>query len=106
MGWFRVAHSPWSIEIPQGRAYYYDDGKLTFRGDWTSDTVWAVERRFGFMFTMTARGVAREPLPSQYQGITHFNNLHSSARRGERALWIGHFHDLDDRRGVYGPATC
>jgi hypothetical protein len=105
IGWFRVVHSPWSIDIVEARAYYFDDGKLTFRGDWTSDTVWVADRRFGFIFMMMARGVSREPMPSQYQGFMHYN-LRSGAERGERAQWAGHFHDLDDRRGVHGPAAC
>ena len=104
-GWFRVSHTPWTIEVVEGRAYYLDNDHLTFRGEWTSDVIWTEPRRIGIVFTMIARGVTREPLPSQYQGYIQLG-LRTRGTHGERALWTGYFHDLDDRRGVHGPVAC
>ena len=104
-GWFRVLHTPWTIEVIEARAYYLDKDQLTFRGEWTSDAVWIASRRIDIVFTMIARGVTREPMPSHYQGYIQLG-LRTRGTHGERALWTGYFHDLDDRRGVHGPVAC
>ncbi|MFC4531510.1 hypothetical protein [Sphaerisporangium dianthi] len=105
-GWFRVEQRLDGVSIPEARAYYVEsDEGLTFRGDWTSRTVWAGVESVAFLFAMIADGAVREPMPTRYEGHMQLMR-HGPHKQGEREFWSGYFHDLGDRRGIHGPVIA
>lgn len=104
-GWFRLKHDSEEMRVDEARAYYLEPGELVFRGEWTSDTIWLKNRELGIMFTMSAEGIEREPMPSQYNGMIQLR-LRPAAKRADGLVWTGHFYDLGDRTGIHGPIAA
>lgn len=102
VGYFRITYSHRVARIEDGVAFYSSIDALTYRGNWTASTVWANGEELRAVFSMHAVNPTREPLPSRYDGYIEIRRSRDHPIRG-RAVWIGYFQDLGDRRAVIGP---
>jgi hypothetical protein len=101
VGYFLVDHSASRARITEGHAFYWQESRLSFRGDWESQFVTFDEGCIRVLFSMRAVTAAAEAIPSQYEGYLELR-YHDTPLLGGEA-WSGFFQDLGDRRLVIGP---
>lgn len=102
VGCFNVKHTPLTINVIEGHAYYLDKGNLLFRGDWDADVVWANTEKLRILFGMKSLTSKREVSPSYYEGYIEVAKISENPIIG-KSCWSGYFHDLGDRKNITGP---
>ncbi|NUS45258.1 MAG: hypothetical protein HOQ24_16405 [Mycobacteriaceae bacterium] len=105
VGWFQLRRDFGNAAIDNARVYYADTDDLTFRGSWFGHPVWIHGDEIGIIFDMDGGGQTREPVPSRYRGFMDLRPRPAIGRDGAQ-YWDGHFHDLGDRAGIYGPVVA
>jgi hypothetical protein len=101
IGMFYLHHTPDGAAIRQGLAYYYRlSGEIEDRGVWHSEVVW-ISHDVRHVFTMYNHNPARNESPGRYEGYMALTPYSIRPTLGIKC-WIGHFEDLEERRGTAG----
>src|SRR5262249_53338319 len=93
VGLFYVTHKPTAARIIEGRAYYFVDGEVRYRGGWTAETVVPSVDSLQAVFHMKTDNPRPLEFPRQYDGFFSISRTRRSPRVGESA-WEGFFQDL------------
>lgn len=101
VGYFHVIHTPEMMNINEGCSFYFDSGSLSHRGDWCAESVWQIQNKFRFVFSMHTINNPREPVPSNYEGFIEVEKKSDKPYIGV-SVWCGYFNDLKDRKKISG----
>lgn len=102
-GLFFLRHTSYDCSMTQGRAFYYQNGPLSPRGDWVSEVVCIKPQTIHALFEINTVAPI-EPAPPRFQGFASIEYTEQQPVVGIEC-WDGHYYD-HEQHGVKGWIYC